>query len=71
MRSATRETTCINQLITNSKASFHLWEKEKLMKHQKFSKYYDYGCLQNFLLHFMSLLTVPTVKFWLEFTLCF
>ena len=28
----------------------------------KTSEYYDHGCLQNFLLHFMSLLTVPILK---------
>ena len=39
-----------------------MWWKEKLLK-QQFSKCYDHGCLQNFLLHFTSLLTVPIVKY--------
>ena len=30
--------------ITNNHASFHLWGKENLAKHQKISKYYDYDC---------------------------
>ena len=34
---------------------------ETLVKHQKISKYYDHGCLQNVLSHFLSLLTVPIV----------
>ena len=34
---------------------------ETLVKHQKISKYYDHGCLQNVLSHLMSLLTVPIV----------
>ena len=33
-----------------------------MVKHKKVSKHYDHGCLQNFLLHFMFLLTVTTVK---------
>ena len=36
-----------------------LWWKENLVKYKKFWKYYDHGCLKNFLLLFMSLLTVP------------
>ena len=51
----------MNQFITNNQVSFHLLGKEKLVKHQEFSKYYDHGCLQNFILHIMSLLTVPIV----------
>ena len=31
-------------LITNNSASFHLWEKENLVKHQKVSKYYENDC---------------------------
>ena len=27
--------------ITNNHASFHLWSKDNLVKHQKVSKYYD------------------------------
>ena len=42
-RSATRSATRIYQFITNNQASFDLWRKENLAKHQKFSKY-DYGC---------------------------
>ena len=33
--------------ITNNRASFHLGRKENLVKHQKVSKYFDNGCLQN------------------------
>ena len=28
-------------LISNNRASFHLWRKENLVKHQKVSKYYE------------------------------
>ena len=59
---AAREATRIYQFINNNKASFHLWLEGNLVKHQKLSKYYDHGCLQNFCKTFMSLLTVPTVK---------
>ena len=48
--------------ISNNRASFHLWWKENLVKHQKVSKYYENDCLQNFLLLFMSLLTAKFVK---------
>ena len=27
--------------ISNNRASFHLWRKESLVKHQKVSKYYE------------------------------
>ena len=37
-------------------------EKEKLVKYQKNSKYYENDCLQNFILLFISLSTVPIVK---------
>ena len=47
--------------IANNRASFHLRWKYNLVKHQKFSKYFDDDCLQNFLL-FLSLLTAPIVK---------
>ena len=30
--------------ISNNRASFHLWCKENLVKHQKVSKYYKNGC---------------------------
>ena len=49
-------------LVTNNHTSFHLWWKENLVKQSKFSKYYGHGCLQNFLLLFMPLLTAPIVK---------
>ena len=39
-----------------------LWWKENFLNHQKVSKYYEHGCLQNFLLPFMSLLTGLIVK---------
>ena len=48
--------------ITNNHFSFHLLEKESLVKHQKVSKHDDHDCLQNFNLLFMSLLTAPIVK---------
>ena len=59
---ATRNATRIYQFITKNLVFFHLRLKQSLREHQKFSKYYDHGCLENFLLHFMSLLTVSTVK---------
>ena len=49
-------------LISNNRASFHLWQKENLLKHQRVSKYYESDCLQNFLLLFMFLLTAKFVK---------
>ena len=55
-RQATRKVTRVYQFISNNQGSFHLWCKENLVKHQKFSNYYDHVCLQNFLLHFKSLL---------------
>ena len=30
--------------ISNNRASFHLWWKENLVKHQKVSKYYENDC---------------------------
>ena len=30
--------------IANNRASFHLWRKENLVKHQKVSKYYENDC---------------------------
>ena len=48
--------------ISNNRASFHLWCKENLVKHQKVSKYYENDCLQNFILLFMPLLTTPVVN---------
>ena len=44
IRLATREATRTHQFITNNQASFHLWGKKKLVKHQNFSKYYDHSC---------------------------
>ena len=61
-RWATPEATQTNQFITNNHASFHLWPKENLVKHEKFSQYYVLGCLRNFLFHFMLLFTVQVVK---------
>ena len=48
--------------ITNNHTSLHLGSKEKLVKHQKVSKYYEYDCLENSSLLFMRLLIAPTVK---------
>ena len=48
--------------ITNDCASFRLYWKESLVKHQKVIKYYENDCLKNFILPFMSLLTVSVVK---------
>ena len=48
--------------LSNNRASFHLWLKENLVKHQEVSKCYENNCQQNFLLLFMTLLTVPIVK---------
>ena len=39
IRSATREATRTHQFITNNQASFHLWGKEKLVKHQNMIKH--------------------------------
>ena len=50
------------KFISNSRASFHLWWKENLVKHQRVSRYYHYDCLQNLLLYFMSLLTAKCLK---------
>ena len=57
--------------ISNNRASFHLWRKENLVKQKKVSKYYENDCVENFLLHFMLLMTAKffkTVIFGLEFT---
>ena len=43
--------------ISNHRATFHLWRKENLLRHQKVLNYYENDCLQNFLLIFVSLLT--------------
>ena len=43
--------------ISNHRATFHLWRKENLLRHQKVLNYYENDCLQNFLLLFVSLLT--------------
>ena len=48
--------------ISNNRAWLCLWWKENLLKHQRVSKYYENDCLQNLLLHFMSLLTTRFVK---------
>ena len=36
--------TRVYQFITSNHASFHLWWKEKLLNHQKISKYYEADC---------------------------
>ena len=57
--------------ISNNCPSFRLWWKENLVKQQKVWKYNENDCLQNFVLHFISLLIVKFVKtviFRLEFT---
>ena len=61
-RSATREATRIYQFITNNHASFHFWWKKNLVSNQKLPKHYDHGCLQSFLLLFLSSLTVSIVE---------
>ena len=48
--------------INNNHVWLHLWWKGNLLNHQKVSKYFKYDCLQNFILLFMSLLTVWIVK---------
>ena len=60
--SATREAICIYQFIINKHASFQLRWKENLLNHQKVSNYYEHGCLQNFVLLFMPLLTILIVN---------
>ena len=49
-------------VITNNHASLHLRWRENLLEYQYVSKYYEHGCLENFLWSFMSLLTVLFVK---------
>ena len=49
-------------LITNNHASLYLWCKENLLIYQNVSKYYEHGCLQNFLSLFMSFLKTLIVK---------
>ena len=55
--------------ISNNCASFHLCQKEKLVKHQIVSKYYENVCLHTFLLLLISLLIAKFVKISLEFAL--
>ena len=53
--------------ISKNRASFNLWWKENLVKHEKVPKYYKTDFLQNFLFFFMFLLTTKFVKnshFW-------
>ena len=45
--------------ISNNHASFHLWWKENLVEHRKFSKYYDHDCRSN-----IFLCCVILKKFW-------
>ena len=49
-------------LISNNRASFHLWWNENLGKLQQVSKYYGKDCLQIFLLLLMSLLKTKFLK---------
>ena len=62
--------TYIYQFVNNnSTLLYFLWMK-KLPNHTKVSKYYEHDSLENFLLLFMSLLTLLIVKkviFWLDF----
>ena len=51
-----------NMFICNNRPLLHLWLKEKFIKHQKVSIYYENNCLQNFLQLLISLLTTPIVK---------
>ena len=48
--------------ISNVAASFYLWGKENLVKHQKVYKYFENDCLKNAPLLFMSLLTAKFLK---------
>ena len=48
--------------ITNNHASFHLWRKENLVKHQKVSKDDENDFLEKFILILTSLLKAPVVK---------
>ena len=48
--------------INNNHASFYLWLKGNLVKHQRLSKSHDHDYMQAFLLLFMSLLTPPIVE---------
>ena len=48
--------------VSNNCASFHLWWKENLIKHEKILKYYENDCLQNFLMLFMYLLIAKFAK---------
>ena len=36
-----KQITLYTMFISNNRASFHLWWKENLVKHQKVSKYYE------------------------------
>ena len=50
------------KFIRNNRASFHLWERENLVKQQKVLKYYENDCPQGFRLLFMFLLAAKFVK---------
>ena len=45
----TRRQLVYNMFVSSNRASFHLWWKENLVKHQKVSKYYKNDC--SILLH--------------------
>ena len=59
--------------VSNSRASFHLWCKENLLKHQKVPKYYESNCskeewIGKYLQSFLSSTRVKLV-FWTSFKL--
>ena len=60
--STTCKTTRIYEFFTNNQALFHLRRKENLRNCQKFSKYYEHDCLQDFLFLFISLINALIVK---------
>ena len=49
-------------VISHNRTSFPLWLKEKLVKHQKVSKYYENDCPKKFVSLFMPLLTPRIFK---------
>ena len=60
LNSATHE-AIRTMFMSNIPALFQFQEKKNLVKHQKVSKHFENDCLQNFILLFMSSLTVPIV----------
>ena len=55
-------TTRIYEFFTNNQALFHLRRKENLRNRQKFLKYYEHDCPQDFLFLFISLVNALIVK---------